>query len=83
MASSIASPVALDPERYRAFLRDMGDIDCNGMTIIYLICLVRTHPYFNGADHLGLVGKIPDAAGFSWFMLEVLTMLTHFKRSLA
>ena len=45
MATSIASPVAFDPERY---------------------------PYFNGADHLGLVGKILDVAGFSWFMLEVI-----------
>jgi len=38
------------------------------------------HRYFNGADHLGLVGKILDVAGFSWFILEVITMLTNSKR---
>jgi uncharacterized RDD family membrane protein YckC len=29
------------PTFFQAFLRDIGDIVCNGMTIIYLILLVR------------------------------------------
>jgi hypothetical protein len=64
MATSIASPVAFDPERYRAFIRDIGDIDRHGMTIICLIYLVGTQQYFERRRSSRFSGQISGCRGF-------------------
>ena len=68
------------PTVSQAFLRDIGYIIINCLSLAYFIHLVITHQYTADADTSPLPGRILFYAGIGWFLLEILTMLTNEKR---
>ena len=68
------------PTLRQAFLRDIGYIILNTLSLFYLIYLVIDGKYGSNADVSSLPGRILGYAGFGWFLLEVITMLTNKRR---
>jgi uncharacterized RDD family membrane protein YckC len=70
------------PSLKQAFLRDVGYIGIDILTLAYFIYLVLAQKYSIGQQQLedGLPGTILSIAGAVWFFLEIATMLTNEKR---
>jgi uncharacterized RDD family membrane protein YckC len=68
------------PSLKQAFLRDIGYIFLNFASFLYLVSLVLSGQYSRGAEMGGAAGMVLSFAGTSWFLLEVVTMLTNNKR---
>ena len=63
-----------------AFLRDVGYIILNTLSLAYLIYLVLAGEYVSGAEISTVPGQILTWAALGWFFLEVVTMATNQKR---
>lgn len=70
------------PSFKQAFLRDVGYIAIDMLTLAYFIYLVLAQKYSTGQQQVenGLPGTILTIAGATWFFLEIVTMLTNEKR---
>lgn len=70
------------PSLKQAFLRDLGYIVLNVLSLSYFIYLVLAHEYVSGKVEVvsSSPGTILAFAGLGWFLLEVVTMLTNEKR---
>jgi uncharacterized RDD family membrane protein YckC len=70
------------PSLKQAFLRDIGYIVIDILTLAYFIYLVLAQKYSTRQQQLedGLPGTILSIAGAGWFLLEIGTMLANEKR---
>ena len=68
------------PTLPQALLRDVGYIVLNTFALAYLVFLVLDNQYSDVAMVRSTPAKIANWAGWCWFLLEVLTMLTNQKR---
>jgi uncharacterized RDD family membrane protein YckC len=68
------------PRFRQAFLRDIGYIVLNTLSLGYLIYLVLADQYVRGAEISSLPGQILTWASLGWFLLEIVTMATNQKR---
>lgn len=68
------------PTLSQAFLRDIGIVVLNTMSLIYLAFLVLTAAYVPGAEVTSAPGEILMWAAVVWFALELVTMLSNEKR---
>lgn len=64
----------------QAFLRDIGSVAISSLAYVYLVQLVVSGRYAEGAQVNETPGMILGIAALSWFLLEILTMLTNPKR---
>jgi uncharacterized RDD family membrane protein YckC len=81
-----AGVIALDvseeriPTFRQAFIRDIGYILLNTLSLIYLIYLILAGQYGGRAEATSLPGQILAWASLGWFLLEIITMATNNKR---
>jgi uncharacterized RDD family membrane protein YckC len=68
------------PSLRQAFLRDIGIVVLNTMSLFYLAYLVLTASYEAGAEFSSVPGEILTWAAVAWFVLELVTMLSNEKR---
>lgn len=68
------------PTLRQALLRDIGLVVLNTASLAYLVYLVHAGAYERGAEYSSTPGQVLAWAGFGWFVLELLTMLTNEKR---
>jgi len=68
------------PSFRQAFLRDIGYIVLNTLSLAYLVYLVLAGEYVAGAEISSLPGRILMWASLGWFFLEIVTMATNEKR---
>jgi len=70
------------PTLHQAFIRDIGYIVLNTLSLAYLIYLVIAGRYVTGveSDDTTLPGRILVWASLGWFLLEVVSMATNNKR---
>lgn len=68
------------PTFRQAFLRDIGYIVLNTLSLVYLVYLVLAGEYVAGAEISSLPGRILMWASLGWFLLEIITMATNEKR---
>jgi len=68
------------PTFRQAFLRDIGYILLNTLSLVYLIYLVLAGQYVRGTEISAVPGQILTQAGLVWFLLEIVTMVTNPKR---
>lgn len=68
------------PTLSQAFLRDIGIVVLNTMSLVYLAFLVLTAAYVPGAEVTSAPGEILMWAAVVWFALELVTMLSNEKR---
>ena len=68
------------PTLRQAFIRDIGYIVLNMLSLLYLISLVATGQYGHGAQAPNLPAQILGWAALGWFLLEVGSMATNKKR---
>ena len=70
------------PTLRQAFIRDVGYIALNTLSLVYLIYLVLAGQYVSGAesDVTSLPGRILIWASGGWFLLEIISMATNEKR---
>lgn len=67
------------PTISQVFLRDIGYIIINALSLAYFIHLVITNQYTSDLNYNQLPGRILAYAGLGWFLLEIVTMLTNVK----
>jgi uncharacterized RDD family membrane protein YckC len=68
------------PTLRQSFLRDIGYIVPNILSLCYLIYQVVTNQYFSDSEVTTLPGDILALVGLGWFLLEIFSMLTNNKR---
>ena len=68
------------PTLGRAFIRDIGIVVPNTLSVAYLAYLVHTRAWVPGAEITSLPGEILTWVALGWFALELATMLTNEKR---
>ena len=68
------------PTLRQAFIRDIGYIVPNTLSLGYLIYLVVAGQYVRGAEDSSLPGQILVWASLGWFLLEIISMATNDKR---
>ena len=68
------------PTFRQAFIRDIGYIVLNTLSLLYLIYLVAAGLYAPGAKAPNLPGQILGLTGLGWFLLEIVSMATNDKR---
>ena len=68
------------PSFQQAFFRDIFFISTNILSLVYFIYLVLFGEYVPGAVEASMPGQIVTWTALSWFVLEILTMLTNSKR---
>jgi len=68
------------PTFRQAFLRDIGYIVLNTLSLVYLVYLVLAGEYVVDAEINSLPGRILMWASLGWFLLEIITMATNEKR---
>lgn len=68
------------PTFRQAFLRDIGYIVLNTLSLMYLVYLVLAGKYIADAEISTLPGRILMWASLGWFLLEIITMATNEKR---
>ena len=68
------------PSLRQAFLRDIGIVILNTLSLFYLAYLVLTSSYEPGAEFTSTPGEILTWAAVAWFALELVTMLSNEKR---
>ncbi|MEO5714452.1 MAG: RDD family protein [Luteolibacter sp.] len=68
------------PTLRQAFIRDIGYIVLNTLTLTYLIYLIVIGQYSSGAEIINPTGQILAFAGMGWFLLEIISMATNSKR---
>jgi uncharacterized RDD family membrane protein YckC len=68
------------PSLRQAFLRDIGQIVFSALAFIYLAYLVLNGSYATDGQVSTIPGTIIGIAAISWFLLEIVTMLTNEKR---
>jgi uncharacterized RDD family membrane protein YckC len=68
------------PTFRQAFLRDIGYIVLNTLSLVYLVYLVLAGEHVAGAEISSLPGRILLWASFGWFLVEIVTMATNEKR---
>jgi uncharacterized RDD family membrane protein YckC len=68
------------PTLQQALLRDIGYIILNTFALSYLVFLVIRGEYSDLAFAESMPSRVANWAGWLWFMLEVITMLTNRKR---
>ncbi len=68
------------PTLRQAFIRDIGYIVPNTLSLGYLIYLVVAGQYVRGAEVTRLPGQILAWASLAWFLLEIISMATNDKR---
>jgi uncharacterized RDD family membrane protein YckC len=68
------------PTLRQAFIRDIGYISLNTLSLAYLIFLVVSGQYVSGAEGTTLPGQILTWASFGWFLIELISMATNDKR---
>jgi uncharacterized RDD family membrane protein YckC len=68
------------PTLRQAFIRDIGYIVLNTLSLCYLIYLVVAGQYVPGAEVTTLPGQIVVWASLGWFLLEIISMATNDKR---
>jgi uncharacterized RDD family membrane protein YckC len=68
------------PTLRQAFIRDIGYIVLNTLSLIYLIYLVAAGQYVRGGKESNIPGQILGWAALGWFLLEIISMATNSKR---
>ncbi len=68
------------PTLRQAFMRDIGYIVLNTLSLAYLINLVASGRYLRGAEDSNIPGQILGWAALGWFLLEIISMATNPKR---
>lgn len=68
------------PTLRQAFIRDIGYIVLNTLSLGYLIYLVVAGQYVRSAEITSLPGQILAWASLGWFLLEIISMATNDKR---
>jgi uncharacterized RDD family membrane protein YckC len=68
------------PSLQQALLRDIGYIILNTLALIHLFYLVLNGEYSATALVNSVPARIANWAGWCWFLLEIVTMLTNSKR---
>ena len=68
------------PTLRQAFVRDVGYVILNSLSLVYFIYLVTAGLYVWGGKVSRLPGMILSWAGLGWFLLEVITMAMNKKR---
>ena len=68
------------PTLRQAFIRDIGYIVLNTLSLSYLIYLVVAGRYVPGAEVTTLPGQVLVWASLGWFLLEIISMMTNDKR---
>lgn len=68
------------PTLRQAFIRDIGYIALNTLSLVYLIYLVIAGRYVRDAEPTTLPGQILLWASLGWFLLEIISMATNAKR---
>lgn len=68
------------PTLPQALLRDIGYIVLNTLALAYLVFLVLSSQYSDVAMVQSTPARIANWAGWCWFLLEVITMMTNQKR---
>ena len=68
------------PTLRQAFIRDIGYVVLNTLSLVYLIYLVAAGQYVRGAEALHIPGQILGWAALAWFLLEIISMATNPKR---
>jgi len=68
------------PTLRQAFIRDLGYIALNTLSLAYLIYLVVAGQYVRGAEMTTTPGQILVWASLGWFLLEIISMATNDKR---
>lgn len=68
------------PTLRQAFIRDIGYIVLNTLSLAYLIYLIVAGQYVRGAEDMKLPGQILAWASIGWFLLEIISMATNDKR---
>ena len=68
------------PSFRQAFLRDIGIVTVNTLSVAYLAYLVLKGEYTPGSEFESSIGSILVWAGSAWLLIELLTMFTNEKR---
>src|SRR4030095_964195 len=68
------------PSLRQAFIRDIGYIVLNSLSLFWFLYLVVAGRYANQADIVSGPGGLLAFASLGWFLLEIITMLTNTKR---
>lgn len=69
------------PSLLQAFLRDLGWIVVDVLSLAYFIYLVGAYKYVQRVELLdNLPGRILNYSSTGWFLIEIITMLTNSKR---
>ena len=68
------------PTIRQAFIRDIGYIVLNTLSLLYLIYLVTAGRSGPGAEESSVPAQILGCASLGWFLLEVISMATNEKR---
>lgn len=68
------------PTFRQAFIRDIGYIALNSLSLAYLIYLVVAGQYVRNTEVGTLPGQVLAWASLGWFLLEIITMATNNKR---
>lgn len=68
------------PSLRQAFLRDIGIVVLNTLSLFYLAYLVLTSSYEPGAEFTSKPGEVLSWAAGAWVVLELVTMLSNEKR---
>jgi uncharacterized RDD family membrane protein YckC len=68
------------PSLKQAFIRDIGYIVLNSLSLFWFLYLIVAGRYTNQGDVVSGPGALLGFASLGWFLLEIVTMLTNPKR---